>query len=52
MVVQEEFKGPKMMERNGKASRFKRICVFCGASAGKKTLYINVALELGQEMVT
>lgn len=50
MVVQEEYKGPKM-ERTGRTSRFRRICVFCGSSAGKKTLYSNVALELGKEMV-
>ncbi|OAE35142.1 hypothetical protein AXG93_4461s1210 [Marchantia polymorpha subsp. ruderalis] len=34
-----------------RASRFKRICVFCGSSNGKKTLYRNVALDLGKEMV-
>ncbi|KAL3701532.1 hypothetical protein R1sor_019554 [Riccia sorocarpa] len=33
------------------SSRFKRICVFCGSSSGKKSLYRNVALDLGKEMV-
>ncbi|CAM6083347.1 unnamed protein product [Calypogeia fissa] len=53
MVVEEEYKAGPKMESSGdfKTSRFKRICVFCGASAGKKTLYSNVALELGNEMV-
>ncbi|XP_075486106.1 cytokinin riboside 5'-monophosphate phosphoribohydrolase LOG1-like isoform X1 [Primulina tabacum] len=32
--------------------RFKRVCVFCGSSAGKKDSYRDAALELGQEMVS
>ncbi|KGN59335.2 hypothetical protein Csa_001502 [Cucumis sativus] len=32
-------------------SRFKRICVFCGSSSGKKPSYQSAAIELGQELV-
>ncbi|KAK3004420.1 hypothetical protein RJ639_020142 [Escallonia herrerae] len=34
-----------------KLSRFKRVCVFCGSSTGKKICYKDAALELGQELV-
>ncbi|KAH7554153.1 hypothetical protein JRO89_XS12G0120800 [Xanthoceras sorbifolium] len=33
-------------------SRFKRICVFCGSSSGKKASYQEAAIELGKELVT
>ncbi|CAI0462786.1 unnamed protein product [Linum tenue] len=41
------------MEVEGKTtpSRFKRICVFCGSSSGKKATYQEAAVELGQELV-
>ncbi|KDP36133.1 hypothetical protein JCGZ_08777 [Jatropha curcas] len=32
-------------------SRFKRICVFCGSSSGKKASYQDAAVELGKELV-
>ncbi|CAM0903769.1 unnamed protein product [Alopecurus aequalis] len=32
-------------------SRFRRICVFCGSSKGKKTSYQEAAVELGGELV-
>lgn len=32
-------------------SKFKRICVFCGSSPGKKTSYQDAAIQLGQELV-
>ncbi|XP_020597276.1 cytokinin riboside 5'-monophosphate phosphoribohydrolase LOG3-like [Phalaenopsis equestris] len=32
-------------------SCFKRICVFCGSSPGKKTSYKEAAVELGKELV-
>lgn len=32
-------------------SRFKRVCVFCGSSSGKRESYKEAALELGQELV-
>ncbi|KAK3148619.1 hypothetical protein QOZ80_3BG0297260 [Eleusine coracana subsp. coracana] len=34
------------------ASRFKRICVFCGSSAGKKTSYRDAAIELAKQLVS
>ncbi|KAJ0704714.1 hypothetical protein HanPI659440_Chr14g0565651 [Helianthus annuus] len=45
------------MERDGGggdkvASKFKRICVFCGSSQGKKTSYQDAAIELGKELVS
>ncbi|KAL1561084.1 Cytokinin riboside 5'-monophosphate phosphoribohydrolase log1 [Salvia divinorum] len=39
------------MEKNTKASRFNRICVFCGSSPGKKPSYQLAAVQLGKEMV-
>ncbi|MCL7027981.1 hypothetical protein MKW94_006156 [Papaver nudicaule] len=35
-----------------KSSRFKRVCVFCGSSTGRKNCYQDAALELGQELVS
>ncbi|KAK9724005.1 hypothetical protein RND81_05G040800 [Saponaria officinalis] len=35
-----------------KQSRFRRICVFCGSSQGKKTSYQEAATELGKELVS
>lgn len=32
-------------------SRFKKVCVFCGSSSGKRNCYRDAALELGQELV-
>ncbi|XP_076883410.1 cytokinin riboside 5'-monophosphate phosphoribohydrolase LOG7-like [Bidens hawaiensis] len=32
-------------------SRFKRICVFCGSSSGKKASYQEAAIDLGKELV-
>ncbi|KAM0009586.1 hypothetical protein Hdeb2414_s0087g00785551 [Helianthus debilis subsp. tardiflorus] len=32
-------------------SRFKRICVFCGSSPGKKAGYQEAAIDLGKELV-
>lgn len=34
-----------------KESKFKRICVFCGSSQGKKISYQEAAIELGKELV-
>ncbi|KAF7804450.1 cytokinin riboside 5'-monophosphate phosphoribohydrolase LOG3 [Senna tora] len=33
-------------------SRFKRICVFCGSSQGKKSSYQDAAIQLGKELVS
>lgn len=32
-------------------SRFKRVCVFCGSSSGKRESYREAAIELAQELV-
>ncbi|XP_059626794.1 cytokinin riboside 5'-monophosphate phosphoribohydrolase LOG1-like isoform X1 [Cornus florida] len=40
------------MEKEMKLSKFKRICVFCGSSPGKKSSYKDAAIELGRELVT
>ena len=32
-------------------SKFKRVCVFCGSSTGKRDCYRDAALELGRELV-
>ncbi|MFS8004697.1 hypothetical protein Hanom_Chr13g01228841 [Helianthus anomalus] len=39
------------MEGETRSSRFKRICVFCGSSSGKKPSYQEAAIELGKELV-
>ncbi|XP_023554615.1 cytokinin riboside 5'-monophosphate phosphoribohydrolase LOG5-like isoform X2 [Cucurbita pepo subsp. pepo] len=33
-------------------SRFKRVCVFCGSSTGKRNCYRDAAIELAQELVS
>ncbi|KAA3489535.1 Cytokinin riboside 5'-monophosphate phosphoribohydrolase LOG1-like protein [Gossypium australe] len=35
-----------------KPSKFKRICVFCGSSPGKKSSYKEATIELGRELVS
>jgi len=37
--------------RQQQPSRFKRICVFCGSSQGKKTSYHDAAIDLAKELV-
>ncbi|XAR59741.1 hypothetical protein NMG60_11015694 [Bertholletia excelsa] len=39
-------------ETEMKKSKFKRICVFCGSSPGKKSSYKDAAIELGRELVS
>ncbi|XP_021912400.1 cytokinin riboside 5'-monophosphate phosphoribohydrolase LOG1-like [Carica papaya] len=39
-------------EKEIKQSKFKRICVFCGSSPGKKSSYKDAAIELGRELVS
>ncbi|KAJ9186372.1 hypothetical protein P3X46_001950 [Hevea brasiliensis] len=41
-----------MEEKRAVKSRFKRVCVFCGSSTGKRDCYREAALELGQELVS
>ncbi|PIN10493.1 hypothetical protein CDL12_16915 [Handroanthus impetiginosus] len=40
------------MEEKIVKSRFKRVCVFCGSSSGKRDCYRDAALDLGKELVT
>lgn len=35
----------------GSSSRFRRVCVFCGSSSGKRSSYRDAAVELGRELV-
>ncbi|OAY67449.1 Cytokinin riboside 5'-monophosphate phosphoribohydrolase LOG5 [Ananas comosus] len=41
------------MEEGNKVmkSRFRRVCVFCGSSSGKRNSYQTAAVELGEELV-
>ena len=39
------------MEGKVVSSRFKRVCVFCGSSTGKRNCYRDAAIELAQELV-
>ncbi|KAM5562693.1 cytokinin riboside 5'-monophosphate phosphoribohydrolase LOG5 [Rosa sericea] len=41
-----------MDEEEAVRSRFKRVCVFCGSSTGKRECYKDAAIELGQELVS
>lgn len=44
--------GAVAVNGNGKGgSRFKRVCVFCGSSSGKRSSYRDAAVELGKELV-
>ncbi|KAG0493791.1 hypothetical protein HPP92_004785 [Vanilla planifolia] len=38
-------------EKEARQPKFKRICVFCGSSQGKKKSYQDAAIELGKELV-
>ncbi|KAG2551971.1 hypothetical protein PVAP13_9KG147800 [Panicum virgatum] len=38
--------------RQQQSSRFKRICVFCGSSQGKKMSYHDAAIDLAKELVS
>ncbi|XP_060169522.1 cytokinin riboside 5'-monophosphate phosphoribohydrolase LOG1-like isoform X2 [Lycium barbarum] len=40
------------MEMEMKQSKFKKICVFCGSSPGKKSSYKEAAVELGKELIS
>lgn len=41
-----------MEEKVAVKSRFKRVCVFCGSSTGKRNSYQDAAVELGKELVS
>ncbi|XP_016575636.1 cytokinin riboside 5'-monophosphate phosphoribohydrolase LOG3 [Capsicum annuum] len=40
------------MESDVMVLKFKRICVFCGSSQGKKNSYQDTAIELGKELIS
>lgn len=42
----------KERKQHSKLRTFKRICVFCGSSSGKKDIFSNVALSLGRDLVS
>ncbi|KAL8109842.1 cytokinin riboside 5'-monophosphate phosphoribohydrolase LOG8 [Apium graveolens] len=39
------------MEGNTSGSRFKRICVFCGSHPGRRKVFSDAALDLGDQLV-
>lgn len=41
----------KKKKKKKTASRFRRVCVFCGSSPGKKASYQVAAVQLGQQLV-
>jgi len=41
----------KLLQGTGAESGFKRICVFCGSRSGNKSVYMDVAMALGKELV-
>ncbi|TKW05480.1 hypothetical protein SEVIR_7G178800v4 [Setaria viridis] len=49
---EEEAAVDEVMELSMATSRFRRICVFCGSSQGKKKSYQDAAVELGEELVS
>lgn len=52
MLQQQVEESAELKSTPTKASkRFKRVCVFCGSSSGNGTVYSNVALNLGRELV-
>jgi hypothetical protein len=46
---EREREGGREMEDT--ESKFKRVCVFCGSSSGKKASYQEAAVELAKELV-
>jgi hypothetical protein len=54
----ETMEGPAAAEAEnggagkGSGSRFRRVCVFCGSSSGKRSSYRDAAVELGKELVS
>lgn len=50
-IIQRKMEMEKL-ENEMKQSKFKKICVFCGSSPGKKSSYKEAAVELGKELVS
>ncbi|CAL5068935.1 unnamed protein product [Urochloa decumbens] len=52
IIKEEEEAAVEVMGLSMAVSRFRRICVFCGSSQGKKKGYQDAAVELGKELVS
>ncbi|CAD6263028.1 unnamed protein product [Miscanthus lutarioriparius] len=52
MEIKEEEAAEVMDMTTVPSPRFRRICVFCGSSQGKKKSYQDAAVELGEELVS
>ncbi|XP_064944640.1 cytokinin riboside 5'-monophosphate phosphoribohydrolase LOG3-like [Musa acuminata AAA Group] len=49
--METEAQALPMTKRPSSTSRFRRVCVFCGSSPGKKASYQLAAIQLGHELV-
>ncbi|KAG6510094.1 hypothetical protein ZIOFF_028102 [Zingiber officinale] len=49
--MESEAESAVMAKRSPSTSRFRRVCVFCGSSPGKKDSYRLAAIQLGHELV-
>jgi hypothetical protein len=49
--AQRERERERGREMEDTESKFKRVCVFCGSSSGKKASYQEAAVELAKELV-
>lgn len=47
-----ETEAQAVVAKRSSASRFRRVCVFCGSSPGKKASYQLAATQLGHELVS
>ncbi|XP_057501825.1 probable cytokinin riboside 5'-monophosphate phosphoribohydrolase LOGL3 isoform X2 [Actinidia eriantha] len=48
----ENLQKQQQQQQQHMRSRFKRVCVFCGSSPGKKPTYQLAATQLGKELIT
>ncbi|CAL9038358.1 unnamed protein product [Musa banksii] len=46
-----EAEAQALMSKRSTASRFRRVCVFCGSSPGRKPSYQLAAIQLGHELI-
>ncbi|KAJ4963894.1 hypothetical protein NE237_023833 [Protea cynaroides] len=49
--MEKDNQQPQLQDLMRSRSRFKRVCVFCGSSPGKKLSYQVAAVQLGNELV-
>ncbi|RWV90609.1 hypothetical protein GW17_00047172, partial [Ensete ventricosum] len=52
VVALMETEAQAVVAKRSSASRFRRVCVFCGSSPGKKASYQLAATQLGHELVS